>query len=108
MRVGSDFTGRDHARPARGSKLRCRAQAPASRMITLSVITPVRNQARYLGETLDTVAALGVPHEHVVIDGASDDGTVELLERRGDPNLSWVSEPDEGQTDAVNKGFARA
>jgi len=77
-------------------------------MITLSVVTPVRNQVRYLGETLETVAALSVPHEHIVVDGASDDGTVELLETRDDPNLSWVSEPDEGQTDAVNKGFERA
>jgi glycosyltransferase involved in cell wall biosynthesis len=74
----------------------------------LSVVTPVRNQVRYLGETLDTVAALTVPHEHVVVDGASDDGTVELLEGREDPHLSWVSEPDQGQTDAVNKGFARS
>jgi glycosyltransferase involved in cell wall biosynthesis len=77
-------------------------------MTLLTVVTPVRNQARYLGETLDSVAALRSPHEHVVIDGGSDDGTVELLESRNDPNLSWVSEPDRGQTDAVNKGFARA
>jgi glycosyltransferase involved in cell wall biosynthesis len=74
----------------------------------ISVISPVRNQVRYLGETLDTVAALTVPHEHIVIDGASDDGTVELLEGREDPHLTWASEPDNGQTDAVNKGFARA
>ncbi|HET8592375.1 MAG TPA: glycosyltransferase family 2 protein [Solirubrobacterales bacterium] len=77
-------------------------------MTLLSVVTPVRNQARYLGETLDSVAALTVPHEHIVVDGASDDGTVELLRSRSDENLSWTSEPDEGQTDAVNKGFARA
>ncbi len=77
-------------------------------MTLLSVVTPVRNQARYLGETLDSVAALTVPHEHIVVDGASDDGTVELLEARGDESLSWTSEPDQGQTDAVNKGFGRA
>jgi glycosyltransferase involved in cell wall biosynthesis len=77
-------------------------------MTLLSVVTPVRNQARYLGETLESVAALTVPHEHVVVDGGSDDGTVELLEASEDPHLSWVSEPDHGQTDAVNKGFARA
>lgn len=76
-------------------------------MTLLSVVTPVRNQARYLGETLDSVAALRSPHEHVVIDGASDDGTVELLESREDPQLVWTSEPDRGQTEAVNKGFAR-
>ena len=77
-------------------------------VITLSVVSPVYNQVRYLSETLDTVAALTVPHEHLVMDGASNDGTVELLEAREDPHLTWVSEPDEGQTDAVNKGFARA
>ncbi|MFL5906713.1 MAG: glycosyltransferase family 2 protein [Solirubrobacterales bacterium] len=77
-------------------------------MALLSVVTPVRNQARYIAETLDSVAALRMPHEHIVIDGASDDGTVELLEAREDPHLTWTSEPDRGQSDAVNKGFARA
>ena len=72
----------------------------------LSVVTPVRNMARYLPETLDSVAALSVPHEHVVIDGASKDGTVELLESRDDPALRFRSEPDTGQTEAVNKGLA--
>jgi glycosyltransferase involved in cell wall biosynthesis len=74
----------------------------------LSVITPARNIARYLPQTLDSVAALEHPHEHLVVDGASDDGTVELLEERDDPDLKWVSEPDRGQTDAVNKGLERS
>ena len=74
----------------------------------LSVITPSRNMGHYLERTLDSVAALGVPHEHIVIDGDSDDGTVELLRARQDPALSWVSEPDRGQTHAVNKGLERA
>jgi glycosyltransferase involved in cell wall biosynthesis len=43
-----------------------------------------------------------------VLDGGSTDGTVALLESRDDPNLSWISEPDRGQTHAVNKGFERA
>jgi glycosyltransferase involved in cell wall biosynthesis len=77
-------------------------------MPLLSVITPAYNGATYLPEALGSVAGLGTPHEHVVIDGGSDDGTVELLEGRGDPHLSWVSEPDRGQTHAVNKGLARA
>src|SRR4029079_8021412 len=64
--------------------------------------------ARYLPDTLDSVASLRAPHEHIVIDGASDDGTVELLEGREDPHLTWISEPDSGQTEAVNKGLRRA
>jgi glycosyltransferase involved in cell wall biosynthesis len=77
-------------------------------MATLSVITPARNMAKFLPETLDSVAALRTPHEHIVIDGASDDGTVELLEGREDPHLTWISEPDTGQTEAVNKGLRLA
>src|SRR3954453_8285100 len=64
--------------------------------------------ARYLPDTLDSVAALQAPHEHIVEDGASDDGTVELLEAREDPHLAWISEPDSGQTNAVNKGLQMA
>jgi glycosyltransferase involved in cell wall biosynthesis len=74
----------------------------------LSVVTPVYNSARYLGPTLDSVARLTVSHEHIVIDGGSTDGTVALLESRNDPSLSWITEPDRGQTHAVNKGFERA
>jgi glycosyltransferase involved in cell wall biosynthesis len=74
----------------------------------LSVITPARNMARYLPQTLDSVAALTAPHEHLVVDGASDDGSVELLRRRDDPDLKWTSEPDRGQTEAVNKGLERS
>lgn len=77
-------------------------------MPDLSVVTPVYNSARYLAATLDSVARLTASHEHIVIDGGSTDGTVALLESRDDSSLSWVSEPDRGQTHAVNKGFERA
>ena len=77
-------------------------------MPVLSVVTPVRNSAVYLPHALDSVARLSVPHEHIVIDGGSTDGTVELLQNRDDPGLHWISEADRGQTHAVNKGFARA
>jgi glycosyltransferase involved in cell wall biosynthesis len=77
-------------------------------MPVLSVVTPVRNSAAYLPHALDSVASLTVTHEHIVVDGGSTDGTVELLENRHDPQLLWISEPDRGQTHAVNKGFARA
>jgi glycosyltransferase involved in cell wall biosynthesis len=74
-------------------------------MTRLSVISPVFNAARYLPDALASVAAIESPHEHIVIDGGSTDDTVELLERSG---AQWVSEPDRGQTHAVNKGLARA
>jgi glycosyltransferase involved in cell wall biosynthesis len=77
-------------------------------MPLLSVITPALNQARYIGETLDTVAALPLDHEHIVVDGGSTDGTLEVLRGRDDPSLTWTSEPDRGQTDAVNRGLRRA
>jgi glycosyltransferase involved in cell wall biosynthesis len=77
-------------------------------MITLSVVTPVRNSARFLPHALESVQRLSVTHEHIVIDGGSTDGTLALLESRDDPSLHWTSEPDRGQTDAVNKGFSRA
>ena len=77
-------------------------------MPDLSVVTPVYNSARYLAATLDSVGGLTVSHEHIVIDGGSTDGTVALLESRDDSSLTWVSEPDRGQTHAVNKGFERA
>ena len=51
-------------------------------------MTPVYNSSRYLAATLDSVARLTVPHEHIVIDGGSTDGTVELLEAREDPRLA--------------------
>lgn len=74
----------------------------------LSVVTPSYGSAPFIEETLDSVAALRTPHEHVVIDGGSEDGTVEILRGRGDPDLVWASEPDRGQTHAVNKGLERA
>jgi glycosyltransferase involved in cell wall biosynthesis len=77
-------------------------------MALLSVITPARNMARFLPDTLDSVAALRAPHEHIVVDGNSDDGSVELLEGREDSHLTWISEPDSGQTEAVNKGLRLA
>jgi len=74
----------------------------------LSVITPVYNSGAYLEQLLESVAAISTPHEHIVIDGGSNDGTVELLRHRDDASLTWVSEADRGQTHAVNKGLCHA
>jgi glycosyltransferase involved in cell wall biosynthesis len=77
----------------------------------LSVITPSLNQARYLDECLvsvRTAAAQAAPHEveHIVIDGGSTDGSVDLM--RAHPDIRWVSEPDRGQSHAINKGLSMA
>jgi glycosyltransferase involved in cell wall biosynthesis len=77
----------------------------------LSVITPSLRQARYLGDCLASVrtaAAQAAPHEveHIVIDGGSDDGTIDLLRARTD--IRWVSEKDTGQSNAINKGLSMA
>lgn len=75
----------------------------------LTVITPSFNQAAFLEKTIRSV--LGQGHddlEYLVYDAGSTDGSVEILERYDDRISYWVSEPDEGQTDAINKGLARA
>ena len=75
----------------------------------ISVVIPSFNQAGYLGQTLDSVLAQRYSNlELIVIDGGSKDDSVEIL-RRYAPHLSyWVSEPDQGQTHALIKGFAHA
>jgi glycosyltransferase involved in cell wall biosynthesis len=76
----------------------------------VSIIIPSYNQGKYIGATLDSVFGQDYrPIEVLVIDGASTDETVEVLRRyETHPELQWVSEPDRGVTDAVNKGLARA
>jgi len=77
-------------------------------MQTFSIITPSLNQGEFLGECLGSVreaaSRAGVTVEHLVMDGGSTDGTRDILRRQG--NAEWVSEPDKGQTDAINKGIA--
>lgn len=73
----------------------------------ITVVTPVFNSAATLEQTLESVRAQGYPGvEHVVVDGGSTDGSVEILERA--EGIRWISEPDEGLSDAVNKGVAMA
>lgn len=76
---------------------------------SISVITVVRNGAAHLGQCLDSVAGQrGIAFEHIVIDGGSTDGSVDLIRQREQRLAFWVSEPDRGIGDAMNKGIARA
>jgi len=71
----------------------------------ISIVTVVRNDAAGLGRTMDSVAALDYPRrEYIVVDGASDDGTRSVLERRSSEVTRWISEPDGGIYEAMNKG----
>jgi glycosyltransferase involved in cell wall biosynthesis len=76
--------------------------------LDLTVVTPSYGYAHYLRDAIESVAEQeGITVEHVIQDGASTDGTVELLEELDDL-VDWVSEPDQGQSDALNRGIARA
>ena len=79
----------------------------ADRQPLVSIVTPSFQQAAYLSENLRSVGAQSYwPIEHVIRDGGSTDGTVEIL--RSAPGARWVSETDRGQTDALNKGLAES
>lgn len=72
---------------------------------TFSVITPSYNQDKFIERTIQSVLTQsGVDFDYIVCDGGSSDGTVSIL-KRSSANLQWLSEPDEGQADAVNKGI---
>lgn len=74
----------------------------------ISVVTPSFEQARYLEETMASVLDQGYPAlEYVVIDAGSRDGSVDIIRGREAELAYWVSEPDHGHTDGLNKGFAR-
>jgi glycosyltransferase involved in cell wall biosynthesis len=73
----------------------------------VSVLTPSFGQARWLEDNLLSVEAQTYTQiEHVVMDGGSTDGSVDILRRHSGDGLLWVSEPDDGQSDAINRAFA--
>jgi len=71
----------------------------------LSIITAVRNGARTLRECIESVQKQTVPAEHIIIDGASTDGTFDIIARYRQSIAKVISEPDKGIYDALNKGI---
>lgn len=73
----------------------------------ISIVTPSYNQGQFIEEAIQSVLAQNYDNfEHIIIDACSTDNTIEVLKKY--PHIKWTSEPDEGQSDALNKGFKKA
>lgn len=73
----------------------------------ISIVTPSFNQGAYIGQAIQSIIDQGYPDvEHIIIDNCSTDETAQIAAAY--PQVTFISEPDEGQSDAINKGFLRA
>ena len=75
----------------------------------ISIITPCFNAVEYIEQTILSIINQDYDNiEYIIIDGGSTDGTVDIIKKYEDKVSYWISEPDKGQSDAINKGIAVA
>lgn len=93
-----------------GSQTRGGYPLPMAKAPLVSIVTPTLNQGRFIEQTIRSVKSQSYPGvEHIVVDGGSTDETLDILRQyEGSYNLRWLSEPDRGMYDAINKGMRLA
>jgi len=74
----------------------------------ITIITPVLNNADTIGHNIRSITEQTVASQHILVDGASTDGTLEIIQRQPPSNRIVISEPDKGMYDAINKGLKHA
>jgi glycosyltransferase involved in cell wall biosynthesis len=80
----------------------------ASNLPRIALVTPVFNSAPYLEQTIQSVLSQNYPNlDYFIVDGGSADGSLDIIRKYESQISGWLSEPDQGMYDALNKGFAR-